>query len=478
VRRITGTTIYTYVACPRAADLDLHEDRANRRPLSEAEELSRQRGRELEALRTAELGFAEPRYGKGDYDDGAAQTLALLRQGVAGVTQGVLADGHLLGIPDLLRKEPGSSALGDFHYVVGDVKSSSAARADQALQVAFYGRLLGKLQGRAPSYGFLWLKDGREQRLPLDEFAPVLDDVMARVAALAQTNGVHERAFWSAACRSCHWSELCAAELTAREDLSLVAGMTRGLRATLEAAGIARAGELCEAAPERLAKRAHLEGALVRRLQLAARAWRLGEPLPAADSVLAEGAVARGRAVLHVLVDTFAERLLCVGSCVLDGPRTRRTIAVPLSAKTQGAKAQTADEWRAFEQVAAAVPPGAALLHFGAAVPSWLQRGEAALAGDVDVHGRLVDIARRLRGAVAFPAPVFGLRDAVRHGLQRDPDRKGAADAAPLWLNRVDAEARLRAKMAQDLDDLAALVTRFLPLHPAPAPAPQQTAGA
>src|SRR5690606_9037717 len=127
-----------------------HEDRSRRRALREAEELSRQRGRELEALRTAGLGYAEPSYERDDYGAGAAQTLALLRQGVAGVTQGVLADGGFLGIPDLLRREPGASALGDFHYVVGDVKSSAGARADQALQVAFYARLLEKVQGRPP----------------------------------------------------------------------------------------------------------------------------------------------------------------------------------------------------------------------------------------------------------------------------------------------------------------------------------------
>ncbi|HLU40408.1 MAG TPA: TM0106 family RecB-like putative nuclease, partial [Planctomycetota bacterium] len=238
MRRITGTTVYTYVACPRAAELDLHEDRSRRRALREAEELSRQRGRELEALRTAGLGYAEPSYERDDYGAGAAQTLALLRQGVAGVTQGVLADGGFLGIPDLLRREPGASALGDFHYVVGDVKSSAGARADQALQVAFYARLLEKVQGRPPSYGFLWLKDGREQRLPLADLQPVLDDVLERIAELAaaRADARRERPFFQAGCRRCHWSDLCLAELRAREDLSLLAGMTRGLRATLEAA--------------------------------------------------------------------------------------------------------------------------------------------------------------------------------------------------------------------------------------------------
>ncbi len=461
MRRITGTTIYTYVACPRAAELDLHEDRSKRRALTEAEELSRHRGRELEAVRTADLGYGEPRFDKNDYDDGARQTQALLHDGVVGVTQGVLKDADLLGVPDLLRKEPGASALGDFHYVVGDVKSSSAARADQALQVAFYGRLLEKVQGRAPSYGFLWLKDGREQRLPLAEIAPVLDDVLARVVVLARAKADRERAFLSAACRRCHWSTLCDAELRAREDLSLVAGMSRGLRTTLESVGVARASQLCDVAPERIAKRAHLEVALVRQLQLSARAWRAGEPMvePAGEESVAPASASAPAAVIHVQVDTFAERLLAVGASFAEGGRVRTEIRVPVRADA---------EWRAFQEVLAAVPAAATLLHFGGALPAWFQRAAHEQMGDVDLHGRLVDMARRLRGVVAFPAPVFSLRDAVQHGLGRDPDRAGDGDAAPLWLARVDAESRLRAKMVQDLEDLSELAQRFLP-RPQPA---------
>lgn len=452
VRRITGTTVYTYAACPRAAELDLHEDRSRRRALTEAEEMVRQRGRELEELRTARLGYVHPDFARGDYDDGARQTLALLRDGKAGVTQGVLLDGELLGIPDLLRKEAGASALGDYHYVVGDVKSSSMARADQALQVAFYGRLLAKVQDRPPSYGFLWLKDGREQRLPLADIEPVLDDVLERVSVLARGKATCERPFLSSACRRCHWSTMCADALAAKEDLSLIDGMTRGLRTTLEAVGVRRVGDLLGASVERLSRRAHLESALVRRLQLSARAFVEGAVVPVHDAADA-ARIGHNAACIHVLVDGFAERLLCVGACWQEAGRARREVRVPADA---GAA------WSAFQAVIAAVPASAPLLHWGGALPSWFQLASHEHLGDVDLHGRLIDVARRLRGVVTFPAPVFSLRDAVRCGLGVDPDRAGDADAAPLWLAAVDAYERLQAKMEQDLADLAELTARYL----------------
>mgnify|MGYP001795803534 CR=1 FL=1 len=71
----------------------------------------------------------------------------------------------------------------------------------------------------------------------------------------------------------------------------------------------------------------------------------------------------------------------------------------------------------------------------------------------------MVDLARRLRGSVLFPGPVFGLEDQVRLGLGQDPDRAGASAAAAWWMASDPEQAgdRLRAKLTADLEDLAAL---------------------
>ncbi|MEE9125708.1 MAG: hypothetical protein V3U11_01070, partial [Planctomycetota bacterium] len=89
---------------------------------------------------------------------------------------------------------------------------------------------------RSPQYGYLILKDGREERFDLGAIEAALDEVMERVCAV-RADPDSERPFLSVACGRCHWSELCLPELEARDDLSLLQGMTRGLRTVLERAG-------------------------------------------------------------------------------------------------------------------------------------------------------------------------------------------------------------------------------------------------
>src|SRR5690606_1033748 len=112
-RWITGSHVYGYPSCARAVALDLHGDRALRRPLREEEELVLQRGRDHAERIVATLGYATPRHPERDFEAGAAATRELLGQGVQGVLQGVLRNptDRRLGIADLLRREDGASEL-------------------------------------------------------------------------------------------------------------------------------------------------------------------------------------------------------------------------------------------------------------------------------------------------------------------------------------------------------------------------------
>ncbi|MCC6670973.1 MAG: TM0106 family RecB-like putative nuclease [Planctomycetes bacterium] len=449
-RHITGTHVYSHVSCPRAVVLDLHGDPARRRAPSEAEAFQLARGREHEARITAELGWPAPEYPRGEFAAGAAATAALLAAGVPGVLQGVLQVGSWLGIPDLLRRVPGASALGGFHYVVGDVKSSARPRADQVLQVAFYSALLTRVQDRAPDHAFLVLKDGHEERIDVAEIEPVLDDVLEQVTGqLDPKVAAAERPFLSRACAGCRWSSLCLPELEVADDLSLVAGMTRGLRQTLERAGVATAARLAEAAVEPLARRTHLEPALLRRLRRAAEARRQGGPV--AEATPRRGALASG-AIVHLLTDPFAERVLWMGVLhpAAEGGVVRD--ALPRAREHELAR---------FGELVAGLPAGIPLLHHGGVVPHWYVEATRARHASRELENRFVDLAARLRGAVTLPGPAFGLDDWVRLALGRDPHRAGEAAAAAKWLAE-GKEARLRAKGAADLGDLAALRERWL----------------
>jgi len=450
VKRITGTSVYTYPKCARAVALDFHGDPKKKRKPTEVEEFVLRRGRDLEDELTEGLGWETPSFPERDFDAGAAATLELLRAGAPGVLQGVLVEDDRLGILDLVRREEGPSNFGDHHYVVGDVKSSAVGRGDQILQVMFYSRLLARLQGREPAYAYLVLRDGHEERFQCADYADVIDDVEQNVAAL-RSGDQSERPFLSRACGGCRWSDVCLPELSAAGDLSLLQGMTRGLRETLESAGVADVEAARSITVEPLARRTKLEATLLRRIKRAALAQEEGAPLLERRSSKPPEAE---RVIVHMLADAFAERVHYFGALIQGGDRDGEILeAFPASRES---------ELPAFLELIEQVGGAMTLWHYGGALPRWYEETAWRLERSTKLEARFVDLARRLRGAAVYPGPVFGLADHVRHGLARDPNRAGDAGGVGLWAEQPEPEARLRAKGRVDLEDLAALVSGLL----------------
>ena len=455
MRRLTGTHVYSYVKCPRLAALDLHLPRSERRPPHAGEEFAARRGRDFEAELVASLGAVAPEYPERDFEAGAAATLQLLRDGAPLVHQAVLQDGDRLGLPDLLRKLPGESRLGAHHYEVIDVKTSGRARSDQVLQVAFYSDLLTAVQGRAPTHGALVLKDGHEERFALADYEAALRDVLADLRRLRERPD-DAGAFVQAACASCHWDHRCLPELQQRSDLSLVHGMSQGARAILERLGCRTVEDLATFHPDGARARGNLEAALVRRLRRGAPARPAREPPVWAPPPARLGPAA----IVHLLADPFADRVLAFG--VLHP-------AVEDGAFTWARAEAAADEGRVFGELVAALPRSVRLLHFGEALPRWYAEHAFAREADPALEARFVDLGKRLRTAAIQPAPVFGLADLVRTALRRDPLRAGHAGEAAMWVAEPDAAARLAAKLRADLQDLAALMARVLDAAPSAA---------
>lgn len=455
MRRITGTHVYSYVKCPRLAGLDLHLSRAERRSPHAWEEFAAQRGRDFEdriiaELRAAGHTVARPEFAERDFAAGAQATRELLRGGAHDfVHQAVLARDNRLGLPDLLRRLPGASELGEHHYEVLDVKTSGQPRSDQVLQVLFYSRLLTELQGRSPTHGALILKDGREERFLLADFAAASREVDARLTALAADPGL-ERPFLQEGCAGCYHDARCLGELADAGDLSLVQGMTRGARAILESLGVRTIAQLADFHPEGARQRGQLESALVRRLRRGAAACLSGQL--ARESRPRHESLQQG-AIVHGLIDYFAD---CVLALAVQFP------ALPGGEVVVRRIEREAETWTVLSELLAEVPETAPLLHFGGQLPK--RCAEYALEHEVDPSwsGRFVNLERRLTSAAVFPRAVFGLADLVRFGLGRDPRRAGEALDAARWLTLPDANLRCEAKLRADCDDLAALVAQLL----------------
>ncbi len=455
MRRITGTHVYSYVKCPQLAALDLHLSRSERRPAHPWEEFAAQRGRDFEATFVRDLGVVSPEYPERDFEAGSAATLALLRAGAPWIHQAVLMVGDRLGLPDLLRRLPGPSELGDWHYEVIDVKTSGRPRGEQILQVVFYTDLLAAVQGRMPEHGALVLKDGREERFAIADYAAAGAEVLAELRAL-RDEPARARPFLQAACSGCYHDRRCLDAMTAAGDLSLVQGMSHGARAILEQVGCRTVQDLATFHADGARARGNLDSALVRRLVRAAHAHLLGEVLVEERPRAARGGA---EAVVHLLTDPYADRLLAFG--VLDPAAPGSTFRCVLPATA-------ADEWPAVSGLLASLPRNATILHFGEALPRWLEAHALHEDADRTLDGRLVDLKKRLRGAATFPRAVFGLHDFVQFGLRRDPLRAGSPGEAAMWMSLPDGQDRLRRKLEQDLHDLVDLQAAVLHAVPSP----------
>jgi len=455
MRRLTGTHVYSYVKCPRLAALDLHLSREQRRLPAPWEEFAAQRGRDFETQFVGGLSVVQPSYPERDFAAGASATLALLRAGVPLIHQAVLQCDDRLGLPDLLRRLPGASALGDHHYEVIDVKSSGRVRGDQILQVVFYSLLLASVQGRTPEHGALVLKDGREERFAIADYRAAGEEVIAELRKLRDDPGL-ARPFLQLGCAGCYHDQRCLPELAQAQDLSLVQGMSHGARAILESVGCRTIGDLAVFHPDNAQQRANLDATVLRRLRRAAMAHLLRKPIVEARP---RGERLDPSAIVHLLTDPYAGRVLAFGLLFPATEAGRFTWQRPLA---------HGDEWQALRTLVTDLPPRTLLLHFGEALPRWHEEHAFAREADPALEARFVDLHKRLRAAAVYPRPVFGLPDFVREGLGRDPLRAGHAGASAMWTALPDGEQRLREKLHTDLLDLAALKAQILEAVPTP----------
>jgi predicted RecB family nuclease len=265
--RLAASDVANFLACRHLTRLDLLRARGLLEPphvydAGFQDLVARGEAHEKEVLRGFRdrgLSVVEIPPSQGNVAAGAAATAAALSSGVDVIYQGVLsrsagADGQpaLLGFPDFLVRaelipapdgEPRPDVDRD-HYEVVDAKLARTAKGRAVAQTAFYSQLLADLQGGVvPRWLHLALGTGelasfkvndfaayeRQTRRLLSEFIDA--DTGANPPADTYPEPVEH-------CAICRWSDACKARRRADDDLSLVAGITRGQRRGLKAAGI------------------------------------------------------------------------------------------------------------------------------------------------------------------------------------------------------------------------------------------------
>jgi predicted RecB family nuclease len=425
--------LYDFAECEHRIALDVSLDRELRTPPDAAMELLYRQGQEFERTIVGPLGFPAVTVEQGNWDRAFAQTVALMRDGVAGIDQGVLIDGARLARPDLLERVAGASELGEFHYVPGDVKSARAARSDAAFQVGFAALLLERVQGRRPDTGFLILGDGRRETLDLESIRFTIEDAVARAEDIARGE-VTTTPFFSSKCARCRWRGECLPKLEQARDLSFVHGMTRARRRALSRHGVTSIDALAEANLERLVAHGVPSDGLLR-LREQARALIEGR-------VIRRGAARLSRIAgreLYLLMETDpldGGEPFSIAWGETAGGETLSDARVEVVSSVEERASALREVFESFESPG---HRGAPIFTFGSGTATAFdalaeaQRIDPARAGDL--AGRLVDLAPWVRRAAVLPIFRYGFDEVSAVVRGRPRPSPGQAEDAPFVLH-------------------------------------------
>src|SRR5262249_38672526 len=111
-------------------------------------------------------------HGMEDVARAVALTPSVLRNGASYILDATLEDGLISLSFDGLKRIPGPSDLGNFHYIPLLLCEGRKVRKEQRSLLELYALLLARIQGRAPTSGIVWC--GRDCRAAKVRIGPDL----------------------------------------------------------------------------------------------------------------------------------------------------------------------------------------------------------------------------------------------------------------------------------------------------------------
>lgn len=256
---ITASILYDFLSCPHRVAMDLYED-----PLKQDEpnpflQLLWEKGTlfEKELIENLKIPFLDLSSFKDEEKE--RFTLEAMQNGEPLIYSGRIQEGELLGIPDLLRREPGG-------YIAGDIKSGAAEEGPEdlstpkkhyAVQLALYTDILERKGMSAGRHAFIWDIHGNEVKYDFNELfgkkSPRTlwqdyQECLAAVRSIVGDDNMTQPAY-SSLCKLCHWRSTCMDRLEKGNDLTLIPELGRSRRDAM-IDHVKTVSELSESNPE------------------------------------------------------------------------------------------------------------------------------------------------------------------------------------------------------------------------------------
>jgi predicted RecB family nuclease len=242
--RLSATDLSNHLSCSHLTGLDLsvaRGEKANpewRAPdLHVIQELGlRHEAAYIESLRDKNLSIADLREVKNE-QEALDETRSYIESGVEVIVQGSISVGRWFGRPDVLRKVPKPSRLGDWSYEVYDCKLVRETKAETILQLALYSELLSEIQGSQPEFMYV-VPPGKHfeaEKYRFAEYAAYYRYVKSRLAKVCD-DGQAAKSYPEPCshCDVCRWFQECDTRRRRDDHLSLVAGIRLLQRNQLE----------------------------------------------------------------------------------------------------------------------------------------------------------------------------------------------------------------------------------------------------
>lgn len=241
---ITASMLYNLTSCEHRLYLDTFGDFSQRGEPNVFIQLLWEKGTifEKEVMTALDLPFLDLSSYRGE--DKECRTREAIEQGLPLIYGGRLSVDHLLGEPDLLRKE-GTG------YVAGDIKSGSGEEGEDdhaklkksyAVQLGLYTDILERLKYSPGRWGFIWDIHGKEVHYdfsqPQSSRTPqtwweLYESFRQRAQDILEKKHTTQAAYSSGTCKLCVWYQPCLLDLQKRYDLTLLPELGRAKREAL-----------------------------------------------------------------------------------------------------------------------------------------------------------------------------------------------------------------------------------------------------